>query len=111
MIDTNFDDNRDSMNNIVAGLSNGVPSDRLVLVAGHASAKGRASENLDLSEKRAHAVVTHLSGLDGVGGRLVPLAMGENPDRPILHRDSEREQKVMVTLCGDSGSVGDDADR
>ena len=98
-IDEGFGDNQASLEGIKGTLREGVGADRLVLVAGYASAQGRASYNLDLSEKRAWEIVRHLESLQRVGGRFVPLAMGERPGEAVLDRAHESHRKVVVKLC------------
>lgn len=99
-VDTGFRDNQNSLTKILRELGNEANRDKRVFVAGYASADGKASANLDLSEKRAAAVVRHLSSA-GIGGRLIPLAFGERPDEPVPGKDSELHRKVSVTLCRD----------
>jgi len=96
-VDLQFEDNGESLSRLVEKLGTG-SAEQVVLVMGYASATGSASYNLDLSERRAHAVVNHL-GERSVEARFFVLAMGERHDEPIPGGTEERHQRVVVRLC------------
>ena len=72
---------------------------RLAVVTGHASAPGRASRNLDLSESRANAVILYLSqGSQAWNGELIARAEGEW--RPAIPgRQQSEDRRAVVALC------------
>ena len=75
------------------------PPEAVAVVRGYASAPGRASYNLDLSEARALAVVEHLSRrLRTWNGKLVVIPEGERPD-PIADRTEDDDRRAVVALC------------
>ena len=74
-------------------------TDLVVVVTGYASAPGRASHNLDLSESRSLAVIEYLSQRAGAwNGEFAALANGERRDR-VGGRDDDRDRRAVVALC------------
>ncbi len=98
-IDEGYRGNERTLRMIANRLRQEVTGGRLVLVVGYASGDGVASFNLDLSERRAREVARDLSEERGVAALLVPLAMGERHDEPVLGRENERNRRVVVGLC------------
>ncbi len=96
-IDMDFQGNRSALTKIIRKLESEVTADRRVLVTGYASAGGRASYNLDLSERRANRVAGYLE--ERVDAELAPLAMGERHEEVIPDRLHEKHQRVAVRLC------------
>ncbi|MCY3837046.1 MAG: hypothetical protein OXH09_00040 [Gammaproteobacteria bacterium] len=92
-----FAENGASLNRIVDRLERMAGAPGRAVAAGYASARGRASYNLDLSERRANGVVEHLREI--LDRPVVATAMGERHEEAVLDRGDERNQQVVVTWC------------
>ena len=95
-IDMDFQDNRGALTTIVRGLRSEGAAKR-ALATGYASAGGKASYNLDLSEERTIGVIKYLE--ERVEVELAALAMGERHEEWVLDGADERHQKVIVKSC------------
>jgi len=63
-------------------------------IGGHASTEGGDDHNLQLSDRRAHAVMKHLVEKAGVdAGRLTSKGYGEQ--KPLVHPDDSEEQREV----------------
>jgi outer membrane protein OmpA-like peptidoglycan-associated protein len=86
-----------------AALAVGCPSVALRVI-GHADARGKAKRNLELSKRRARAVVTYLidKGIDA--GRLEAVGYGET--RPLVPNDTVRNRaknrRIELEITGTS---------
>ncbi|QQR90795.1 MAG: OmpA family protein [Myxococcales bacterium] len=68
--------------NNIASVLNGHPEIKKVRVEGHSDSVGKREFNVDLSQRRAEAVVKYLTGKDVDASRLE--AKGFGPDKPIV---------------------------
>lgn len=79
-------------------------SDKPILLEGHTDNVGRASYNLDLSDRRARTVMNRLSELGVSASRMS--AVGVGMDRPIAPNDIEVGRKlnrrVEITLLNET---------
>lgn len=97
--------NRAQLNGIVEGLrSDG--AGKIVVVTGYASAPGRATYNLDLSESRAEAVMEYLERSGAWDGEIHVIAEGERRDRLGDTREEE-DRRAVVALCEALAFVAD----
>ena len=81
-------ENGASLRRIVERLQRMAGAPGRAVAAGYASARGRASYNLDLSERRANGVVEHLREV--LERPVVATAMGERHEEAVLDRGDER---------------------
>lgn len=94
----------------VADVVNAHPEIGNVLVEGHTDARGKREKNVDLSQRRAEAVMRFLVEHSVAADRLA--ARGFGPDRPIVDNarnaaDHARNRRVEFKLVGAaSGSEG-----
>lgn len=85
----------------IAQVINDNPRLHVIKIEGHASADGRHAHNVELSKRRAKAVVEHLVRRGGVDpGRLQ--SDGYGPDRPIADNETpegrEANRRVEFTI-------------
>ena len=88
------------------------PGIEVLEVAGHADSVGNADRNLDLTRKRAEAVVTALAALGIDKGRLramgygsyCPVAEGDSPEAREINR--RVELKILRQDGADTGATG-----
>ena len=77
----------------LAGLIRDNPRVTRIRVEGHASAEGDYEHNLELSRRRAEAVVAHLVERGGVGSERLE-SVGYGPDQPIADNESEEGREA-----------------
>jgi OmpA-OmpF porin, OOP family len=96
----------------VAGLMKHHPEIFRIEVAGHTDDKGDRDHNVDLSKRRAEAVVSYLTSKGVESKRLSPAGYG--PDKPIIEKKSEaaraknrRVEFNVLQSTAKSGAPGD----
>ncbi len=93
----------------VAQVLNAHPEIQKVRVEGHTDSRGARDYNMDLSQRRAEAVVRFLVERGGVAAERLE-AKGFGPDRPIVpdarsRRDHARNRRVEFHLLGDGQGI------
>ncbi len=85
------------LDNLAVALRDRTLADARFTVEGHTDSTGSATHNMDLSWRRAEAVVDYLSRRHGIDGRSLQ-ARGYGEDRPLpgLHTADGRNRRVEV---------------
>ena len=86
---------------------------RVIMIAGYASADGPASYNLDLSELRASAVKKLLKESFRSGHEFITASMGERHEDMVLGKKNSGNRRAVVALCAGQTrrEVGPNAER